>query len=33
MVVRLAFTGQGYPVADVANDDSQTRIKWMEEER
>jgi 4-hydroxy-4-methyl-2-oxoglutarate aldolase len=30
MVAGPAFTGQGYPVADVTNDDSQTRIRMLE---
>lgn len=30
IVAGPAFTGQGYPVADIANDDSQTRINMLE---
>ena len=30
IVAGPAFTGQGYPVADIGNDDSQTRINMLE---
>ena len=30
VVAGPAFTGQGYPVADVTNDDSDTRIRMLE---
>ncbi len=30
VVAGPAFTGQGYPVADTSNDDSQTRINMLE---
>ena len=30
VVAGPAFTGQGYPVADITNDDSQTRINMLE---
>lgn len=30
VVAGPAFTGQGYPVADIANDDSQMRINMLE---
>jgi 4-hydroxy-4-methyl-2-oxoglutarate aldolase len=29
-VAGLAFTGQGYPCADVAHDDTQTRLKMLD---
>ena len=30
VVAGPAFTGQGYPVADIAHDDSETRIRMLE---